>query len=321
MKKIIILVVSFMAFNLCFASNPELYLFLGGDSVKDHLKEIDNPQVKGAQIVYSWKRLEPEEDNYDFSDIEEDYQLLKKYNKKLFIQLQDKSFEIKRIPVPEYLQSKTYDDGVLRQTDFAGEGQPLGAGWITKQWNPKVNKRFHKLIGQLAKKYDGKIAGINLPETSIDIDDKFLTDKFCKTYVDSVVSNMLYLKKQFKQSKVVQYINFLPCEWNNDHGFMQEIFDIAIKNNIGIGNPDTVPYRNSQMKNSYQFLYKYKADINTIAIAVQEPDYTYTNPKTLKKFTPAELYDFDKNYIGANIIFWNIQQPQLDSVLKLFAND
>ena len=321
MKKITILIVSFIAFNLGFASNPELYLFLGGDSVKDHLKEIDNPQVKGAQIVYSWKRLEPEEDNYDFSAIEEDYQLLKKYNKKLFIQLQDKSFEIKRIPVPKYLQSKIYDNGVLRQTDFAGEEQPLGAGWVTKQWNPKVNKRFHKLIDQLAKKYDGKIAGINLPETSIDIDEKLLIDKFCQTYVDSIVSNMLYLRKQFKQSKVVQYINFLPCEWNNDHGFMQEIFAIAIKNDIGIGNPDTVPYRKSQMKNSYQFLHKYKVDINTIAIAVQEPDYTYTNPKTSKKFTPAELYDFDKNYLGANIIFWNIQQPQFGSVLKFFAND
>ncbi|AFJ44099.1 hypothetical protein [Francisella orientalis] len=133
MKKIIILIVSFMAFNLCFASNPELYLFLGGDSAKDHIKEIDNPPVKGAQIVYSWKRLEPLEDSYDFSAIEEDYQLLKKYHKKLFVQLQDKSFEIKHTPVPKYLQSDVYDNGVLRQTDFAGEGQPLGAGWVTKQ--------------------------------------------------------------------------------------------------------------------------------------------------------------------------------------------
>ncbi|WP_432772731.1 hypothetical protein [Francisella salimarina] len=104
MKKIIILVVSFMAFNLCFASNPELYLFLGGDSVKDHLKEIDNPQVKGAQIVYSWKRLEPEEDNYDFSDIEEDYQLLKNIIKSYLY-----SYKINHLKLSVFQFQNTYN--------------------------------------------------------------------------------------------------------------------------------------------------------------------------------------------------------------------
>ncbi|AXH30696.1 hypothetical protein CGC45_03685 [Francisella opportunistica] len=320
MYKIILFIFSVIFFNLCFAKNPQLYLFLGGDSAKDHIKELVNPEVEGAQIIYSWKRLEPEKNKYDFSAIKDDYKILEKYKKNLFIQLQDRSFDIKNIPVPKYLQSNKYDGGIVKQTDFAGEGQPIGAGWVTKQWNPNVKARFHKLIEQLAKEFDGKVAGVNLPETAIDINQKFFNHKFCNIYVDTIIDNMLFLKQQFKKSKAIQYVNFLPCEWNNDHGYMQRIFSTARKNKIGLGNPDTIPYRKMQMKNSYSFFKKYKSSLDTIAIAVQEPDYTYINPHTSKKFTPEELYDFDKNYLGADIIFWNIKQPEFESVLKLFAN-
>ncbi|WP_150466380.1 hypothetical protein [Francisella sp. SYW-9] len=319
MKKVTLIIFSFIIFNFSFANKPQLYLFLGYGSAKAHIKQINNPQVVGAQIIYSWKQLEPQKNHYDFSAIEDDYQTLKKYHKKLFIQLQDRTFNIKNIPLPRYLLTKEYNTGVIQQTDFAGEGKPLGEGWVTKQWNPSIKLRFHKLIKQLAKSFDGKIAGINLPETAIDINEKYLTKDFCDAYFSSIIDNMLFLRKEFKKSKVVQYVNFLPCEWNNDHGYMQKIFNIALEHNIGVGNPDTVPYRRSQMKNSYPFFNKYKSKLPLIAIAVQEPDYTYTNPKTAKKFTPAELYNWDKDYISANIIFWNTQQPQFKQVLQLFS--
>ncbi|ANH78171.1 hypothetical protein FSC845_05485 [Francisella persica ATCC VR-331] len=320
MHKIILFIFSTIFFDLCFAKNPQLYLFLGWDAAKDHIEELNNPEVKGVQIIYSWKKLEPDENKYDFSAIEGDYQVLKGYDKKLFIQLQDRSFDTNNIPVPKYLQSNKYDGGIVEQKYFAREGYPIRVGWVTKQWNPNVKDRFHKLIEQLAKEFDGKIAGVNLPETAIDINQKFFNHKFCNIYVNTIIDNMLFLKQQFKKSKVIQYVNFLTCEWNNDHGYMQKIFTAARKNNIGLGNPNTVPYRKSQMKNSYRFFNKYKSSLNTIAIAVQESDYTYTNPKTLKKFTPEQLYDFDKDYLGADIIFWNIKQPEFEIVLKLFAN-
>ena len=319
MKKLILASVCILFLNMGFSKKLSLYLFLGGDSVKEHLVDINHSEVKGVQIIYSWKRLEPKKGDYDFSAIDEDYKMLNSIGKKLFIQLQDRSFTISNIPVPKYLQTKEYDYGVEQQTDFPGEGKPLGVGWVTKQWNAKVRDRFQKLISKLAQKYDGKIAGINLPESSIDIDPKLTTTEFCNSYTDSLITNIKFTREEFKKSYVVQYINFLPCEWNNDQGYMQKIFKILVDNKIGIGNPDSVPYKSTQMKNSYPFIHRYKGDLSLITIAVQSPDYTYINPKTGKKYEISDFYNFDKDYIGADIIFWNIQQPQLTEAQKLFV--
>jgi hypothetical protein len=41
--------------------------------------------VRGAQIIYSWKQLEPKKGIYDFSKIEKDLIFLEKIHEKLFI--------------------------------------------------------------------------------------------------------------------------------------------------------------------------------------------------------------------------------------------
>jgi len=43
-------------------------------------------------------------------------------------------------------------------------------------------------------------------------------------------------------------------------------------------------------------------------MAVQAPDYTYTNPQMHKKFTHAEFANFARDYLGADIIFWDVQK-------------
>ena len=72
------------------------------------------------------------------------------------------------------------------------------------------------------------------------------------------------------------------------------------------------------MMNGYPFFHKNHNQLAFTAIAIQEPDYTYDNPKTGKKFTIPELYYFAKNYLGANAIFWNIQEPQFSEKVLPF---
>jgi len=104
-------------------------------------------------------------------------------------------------------------------------------------------------------------------------------------------------------------VNFFPGEWNNDHDYMGRIFSYAIQHNIGLGGPDVVPYRKGQMKNNYPFFHHYKGRINTIGMAVQKPDYLYINPMTGAHYTMEEFLSFAKNYLGATILFWNVQEP------------
>jgi hypothetical protein len=289
-----------LLFNVGVAA-PKIYLFLGGDSPCNHLALLKNKAIAGAQVIYSWRRLEPRKDFYHFAPISKDLSCVRKVKKKLFVQLQDRSFSAHNIPVPDYLLNSTYKGGVAKQLDNPGEGKPKAIGWVAKQWVPAVRLRFQKLIHHLGNSFDGQLAGINLPETAIDTPRQ--NTAFCQAYFNATLENLLQLKAAFPHTQVVQYVNFFPCEWNNSKGYMKKLFTKAIQYNIGLGNPDTVPYKKAQMHNSYQFFHAYHNQLVLTAIAVQEPDYTYTNFKTANKFTVPQLYYFAKDYLGADVIF------------------
>lgn len=254
--------------------------------------------------------LEPSKDHYDFSMIKSNLNYLNSQHKKLFIQIQDRFFTPQAKNVPLYLQTEPiYNGGIAPQLDNQGMNKPLVSGWVAMQWNPAVQARYQKLIRELAKRFDGKIYGINLPETAIDIEDHPNKNGFsCDKYFNAEVANILATRQAFKHSRVVQYVNFFPCEWNNDHNYMNRMFNLAKQNNIGLGGPDVIPYKKAQMENSYQFFAKNKQQLELITMAVQAPDYNYINPQTQKKFTHAEFNNFARDYIGADIIFWDVQE-------------
>ncbi|MDD5210420.1 MAG: hypothetical protein PHV36_13590 [Elusimicrobiales bacterium] len=295
------------------AAEPLSFLFLGGDAAQERQKLLARPDISGAQIVYTWKSLEPEKDKYDFSRIERDLSILGKLNKKLFIQVQDRFFQPEARNVPGYLLTDpAYGGGLAPQADNPGENAGEGSGWVAQQWNPAVRKRFQKLIQALGKSFDGRIYGINLPETAADIDlKKDKTGFTCDKYFAAEMENLKTAAAAFKKSPVVQYVNFWPCEWENDHNYMGRMFAFAAKNRIGLGGPDIVPYKKAQMKNSYPFFNRYKGKLSLAAFAVQEPTLTYTDPETNKPFKREQFRDFAQNYLGADIIFWSPASPWL----------
>jgi len=180
------------------------------------------------------------------------------------------------------------------------------------QWNPTVRERYRKLIAALAEKFDGKVFGVNLPETSIDLSTKNPPAGFtCDAYFAAEMENLAFARKAFANSQVVQYVNFWPCEWENDHEYMSRLFDFAERNKIGLGGPDIVPGRKAQMKNSYPFFNRYKGRLSFVGMAVQEPTLTYRNPETKKPFTKAEFEKFAEDYLGADVIFWSSASPWL----------
>jgi len=312
-------IIMFLLFALLFASavkaaTPQNYLFIDSQDVEKLRPILLRDDINGAQIVYSWKQLEKAPGQYDFSDIEKDLNVLSKMNKKLFIQIQDRFFEPEHRNIPAYLQREPqYLGGLFEQSDNPGEGKAVGSGWVAMQWNPALRERYQRLLAALAVAFDGKVAGINLPETAIDIDAKKASKVgfTCDRYFAATLDNMLFAKKVFKKSQVVQYVNFWPCEWNNDHEYMSRLFSVAQENGIGLGGPDIVPDKKAQMKNSYPFFNQYKGKLSLVAMAIQQPTLTYTDPKTKKKFTKNEFVDFAENYLGVNIIFWSAESPWL----------
>ena len=307
------------AFSLCLfarmscAAPVQNFLYVSSGELQQSDSIVRRADIDGVQVIYSWKALEQAKGDYDFSRIERDLAYLDKLNKKLFIQIQDRFFEPQARNVPGYLlQDSAYGGGLAAQDDTPGENRPLGSGWVAQQWNPAVRARYQRLLAALARQFDGRVLGINLPETAIDLNQKADTTGFtCDTYFDATVENLGFAKKVFAKSYVVQYVNFWPCEWNNDHRYMSRLFAFAAKNDIGLGGPDIVPWKKGQMKNSYPFFSRYKGKLTLVAMAVQEPTLTYLNPRTQKPFTRDEFVRYAEGYLGADIIFWSTTAPWL----------
>ncbi|TDR82943.1 hypothetical protein [Paludibacterium purpuratum] len=292
---------------------PVNFLFASSGDLPRLHDLLARPDIAGVQVVYNWKGLEQGKGQYDFSAIETDLAYTEKLNKKLFIQIQDRFFEPTAKNVPAYLMDDpVYKGGIVPQVDNPGQGKAPAMGWVAQQWNPAVQRRYQALLKALAARFDGKVYGVNLPETAIDIDQKHDKTGFsCERYFNAEVQNMSVTRSAFKKSLVVQYVNFWPCEWDNDHRYMSRLFTFAANNRIGLGGPDVVPYRKGQMKNAYPFFHRYKGKLPVVAMAIQEPTLTYTNPETHKPFTKDEVVNFATDYLGADLLFWTPEAPWL----------
>lgn len=258
---------------------------------------IQRPDIKGAQVIYNWKSMEPSKGVYDFTKIKQDLAFLN--GKELFVQVQDRFFDPNARNIPQYLlEDPIYEGGLERQVDSEPGAK---GGWIAKQWVPAVRERFQALLLALAQQMDGEIYGVNLPETSGGVN---LTSELCDRYFDAEMENALYGRSVFKKSTFVQFVNFWPCETSNSRNYMGRAFKMAVDNDLGLGGPDVRPWQPYQMENSYKFFNKDKNDLKTIAMAVQQPDLRFKNKTTGKPFTMEEFRGFAVDYLGADIIFW-----------------
>jgi len=282
---------------------PQNFLYTTAGELEANATILERPDIAGVQVVYNWRRLEPAEGQYDFSQIEADLAAAQKLGKQLVIQVQDRFFSLKSRNIPDYvLQGKQYQGGLFPQPD----------GWATMQWIPEVRARYQALLQALAQKFDGKVLAVNLPETAIETSEDEKRHGFtCDAYFDAELENLGVARAAFSKSHVVQYVNFWPCEWENDHKYMSRLFEFAAAHDIGLGGPDIVPWRKGQMKNSYPFFNQYKGKLSFVGMAVQEPTLEYQNDKTGKPFTKDEFTEFATDYLGVNAIFWSAESPWL----------
>jgi hypothetical protein len=285
---------------------------------------LKHPGFKGAQIMYSWKTFEIKKDHYDFSILNEDYEYLKRYGKKLFIQLQDATFSTAYKPIPEYLFTDEYDGGAAIQ--YNDEGKP--EGWVAKRWNKKVRERFALFLQVLVKEFDGKIEGINLQETAIGINEKTDPGFSEQAYLNGLKENMLALKKSFPHSTPMIYANFIPGEWlpGNDKGYLRSIYLYGEEIGVGLGGPDLMVTRKGQLNHAYTFMHEGRYTV-PIGIAVQDGNYTGTTGVDLKdkgeksqKNIVALLHGFAKDFLRVSYMFWVNQDPYFkEDVLPCFS--
>jgi hypothetical protein len=293
------------------------YVFFNRD--RERISEptfLETRAFEGAQLKYSWCQLENAKDGYDFSDIQHDLAFLNSKGKKLFIQIQDISYDMSIVPIPRYLLNDLkYHGGADKQYSIQGDDEEHAApeGWVARRWDPAVRERFQRLLLALGKEFDGKIEGINLPETAVDFggSGQLYPKGFTpQVYRDAVVANMAVLKRAFPKSVAMQYANFMPGNdpLDKERSYLRDVYQRAKELNVGLGGPDLLPYKPGQMRNCYPLLREYASGV-PMGIAVQDGNYEFMNPKTSKQVTISELIGFGTEYLKVDYIFWCTQEP------------
>jgi hypothetical protein len=319
MKKILLIVLLLTSSHSF--SQTKNYLFIGMD--RELLRDTNYFKTSlfdGVQIAYSWKQLEYQKDKYDFSIINEDLDFLTKHGKKLFIQFQDVSFSMKYNHAPNYLLTDSiFHGGVNKQYKFDDyhEQSYQELGWVTRRWDPAVQKRLYKLFAALGKQFDGVIEGINTEETAVTFGSKPLLHPqgfTFKSYTDAIIANLTELKKAFPKSNVMVYANFMPGGFlpYQDSTYLNAVYNFAWVNCIGVGGPDLLPYDSVQMANSYGFIKKSFKKVPT-GIAVQDGTIDYINPNTKQKVTAGEIYEFAESCLNLSYVFWGTEQPYFNT--------
>lgn len=300
---------------------------------RDRAAIIDHPflqhtRFEGAQIMYSWRQLEPKQGEYDFSILREDYQYLLKHNKQLFIQLQDVTFNPVYKAVPNYLLAEEYAGGAVEQYDDRGKAE----GWVSKRWNEAVQARFKLLLIALGKEFDGKIEGINLQETSIGVSQKTASDFTEEKYVAGIKANMLALKQAFPTSTTMIYANFVPGEWLpwDDKGYLRGIYAYGEEIGVGLGAPDLLIRRKGQLNNPLTMMHEEEYSV-PLGIAIQDGNYVgktgadedYAEEKDLGNKNRSNrvplLHAFAQDFLKVNYMFWVNQAPYFEEdVLSCF---
>lgn len=286
---------------------------------------LSNENIAGAQLKYSWRELEPREDEYNVELIQADLDFLTSKGKKLFIQIQDVTFDTALAkPIPDYLiTGKQYHGGMHIQYATNDKDEILGAGgYVARRWDKAVAERFGKLLTALSARFNGKIEGINLPETSVEFGNsgKLYPEGFSpEAYRNAVINYMAMLRKSFSSSTVIQYANFMPAEAPRRASklYLESLYEFAGKNKVGMGGPDILVYQQPHMNHSYKFLRQY-ADTIMSGAAVQDGNYEVINPNTGKRVTVKEIYDFANEYLGLDYIFWGTQEPYYTSEVLPF---
>jgi len=297
-------------------AGPKNFIFF--DRERQRISEpgfLENEFIAGAQLKFTWRELEPERDQYELRPLLDDLAFLERHGKRLFVQLQDVSFS-EEVNVPDYLRTDpSFGGGVARKYEYEGDDESKARfdGWVARRWDPAVRARLIKLLEVLGREVDGRIEGLNLPETSVGFGESGRLHPKGFTYVsylEGVKAIMTAARKAFPRSCVIQYANFMPGEWLpwTDHGYLRAVYEHAERIGVGVGGPDLLPHRKGQQNHSYPLIAARGPQIPA-GIAVQWGNLEDRNPTTGERVTVAELHHFAKDRLRLDYVFWGTQEP------------
>ena len=274
---------------------PQPGHYMSMNRFDDHADIINalKPGVVGVQKRYPWQSLESSFDNYDFSEVIADLDLLASQGSRLVVFIEDKSFN-GTLPTPPYL----HNEHTLTTRNN---------GYVARRWHPYVVTRFSKLIDELATAVAGHpgLEGIAIQESSLSLTDNVLDANGYTPYAyrDALIDVIQAARVSFPEEQIFWYMNFLPRNQN----LIADIANVAANNDVVMGGPDVLPEEHSLVQLSYPYYDDFK-DRMLLFGSMQYDSYRHrrvANPAPGKYWSMDEMFEFAESDLNVDYVFWN----------------
>ena len=290
-----------------------------GKSTPGYMRQVyqelkATPALRGLQVRYNWRELEPQEGVYNFSLINQHLSELSEQNKRLVILFELKSFgpDVNQVAIPEYVKAAKYEGGVY---PFNNYGKGVIRGYGMKLWNQFVFDRLTLLIRALGEQFNSHpyFEGIGFTESSTG-DSKELTNN----KVDDYFKNLLQLNKQVRR----YFPNTMTYQFTNyPRRILGPFIETLKETGTALGGPDIFMeepglLQRGKQKGVYHY-YPELSGIVPLTPSVQHQNYKSTRWDG-KGYEPdiSELMSFARDTLKANYLFWTRDPKYYSRVLQ-----
>ncbi len=273
------------------------------------------PALRGLQVRYNWKELEPQEGVYNFSLINQHLSELAEQNKRLVILFELKSFgpDIKQVTMPEYVKAEKYEGGVY---PFNNYGKGVIRGYGIKLWNPFILDRLTLLVRALGEQFNSHpyFEGIGFTESSMGESQSLTNNK-----MDDYYRNLLRLNKEarryFPNTMTYQFANY-------PRRILGPFIETLKETGTALGGPDIFMEDQGLLQQKHpKGAYHYYPELSgTVPLtpSVQHQNYQSTRwDGTGYEPDVTELLAFARDRLKANYLFWTRDPKYYSRVLKM----
>lgn len=248
------------------------------------------PGVRGVQIRYPWRRLEPSPEVYDLSSLATDLALARRHGLQLVAFIEDKTF---------------FTDAHHLPDDLASLALPFQRGGrVAKRWDPVVVARLGALLEAIGARFDDDPAfeGIALQESAMGFS-RAIERRHGYTperYRDALKAILRAARAALPTSQVFWYMNFLEGR----QAYLADVAETAVSERVAMGGPDVLPDRPSLVRLTYPLYARFSGRL-TLFCSIQNDSYAHRRTSGEGYWSLPELLRFARDDLGVSYLFWN----------------
>ncbi|MDR2878179.1 MAG: hypothetical protein LBV36_09120 [Chromatiales bacterium] len=273
--------------------HPGHYVSLNLEDAPDVMRTLAQPGIRGVQVRYTWRSLEPERDHYDFSRIDADLRLASSLGLHFVAFIEDKSFNSDEHLLPDYLADKALPF--------------TRGGYVAKRWDPFVVERFGALFDALGARFDQHpdFEGIALQESAMGFSADVAREQNYtpEAYRDALIEILTRARQALPSSQIFWYMNFLE----GGQKYLADIATAVIPLHIAMGGPDVLPNNPALARLTYPLYARFAGQL-TLFNSMQYNSFAHRHANPLahtKYWTLQELLDFARDELHVSYLFWN----------------